>query len=225
MHAPWPIFGGGISGVPYAPQMGWAAHSALHPMEGARWSLPTAATPPAMHLRPGAGAVIFVLSCWVFMPAAAEGAALVAPMRFGRQLVIGRDVFPSPFFPGDFSSWRVSAHCLLSEVFWTRRLAGYRGVPAPLFMATVLALLPGEQFVQAQCLLVHKDGSWEGRIVAPTVNDEPPRSLPLANLQLRMMGHDAVLLPVGGTGYRQHQVVRWVWRGQWMPADMPGGMA
>lgn len=144
--------------------------------------------------------------------------------RYGRQVVIGIDFPSTPFYPESFDGWFIVAMQVWPQVQWTRIVGGYRGW-MPLLNSDMPCLLPDGEFVRVRCLMVHKDGTWEGRIVLPTMTDRAPVESPLLHLQRRLRGHDAALHP-NQSGYREGHVVRWGnWGGHWYPVEAPGGFA
>lgn len=161
--------------------------------------------------------------CHAFLPAASCGFLLpwcYSPLLpvIGANLPVIGAFFPDSFdgYGGGVDVWQEWAHSRLAD--------GYKGWP-PLVGSCRIARLPNGENVAARCLMVHRDGTWEGRLLGMTVNDMDPDMVARTNLVLRLRGLDWIAMP-GEHGYRQGHVVR-LGPGQmtWEPVEPAGGCA
>lgn len=143
---------------------------------------------------------------------------------YGRKLIVGVHVPSTPFFPVTpaYAAW--CSFDVVGECQMTRLVGGYPIWP-PMLGSAVKVFLPGEP-VAATCLYVHKDGSWEGKIVGLTVNEMTSAQIRLLNRSYRLSGTPFELI-ADRHGYRRGHVVRWRLgeHNAWVPGEPAGGMA
>lgn len=143
---------------------------------------------------------------------------------YGRKLMVGVHLPSTPFFPATPAYMAWCRFDVIAECQITRIVGGYPIWP-PMLGSAVRVQLPGEP-VAATCLYVHKDGSWEGKIVGLTVNEMTPAQIRLLNRSYRLSGTPFELI-ADRHGYRRGHVVRWRLgeHNAWVPGEAAGGLA
>ena len=137
------------------------------------------------------------------------------------RLVIGRDI--EFFFSETWEGWRYGVRHPFAEAQITRLVSGW-SLLAPFHGGRQNVFLPGERGI-AECMYVHRDGCWEGKLLAITVNDMSDEMIDRLNAMIG--GPDSVMaLRRGRHGLRLgHLVTFRPCEGGWTTDQRLGGLA
>lgn len=136
-------------------------------------------------------------------------------------LLIGTD--GEFFFPETWAGWRWAVRNPFAEAQISRLVAGW-SLMAPFHGGRQFVFLPGER-AMAQCIYVHRDGCWEGRLISQTVNDLEDGTLDHLNAMHGGEDHPMALRR-GRHGLRIGHVVTFSrGDGGWITNQRLGGLA